>query len=467
MTRNMTNLSERLHTMMAIQRPIHAFVASITLAFTAIAATPAASAQGAAQDSGDNIVLEAAQAAKKLTSFKAKFTLSGAGGLKDYVPTSNGTLRLAKLDEPIEGLSWITRIDADYTHTKNADEQRVTAMRTPELFVFVDHESKMVQEQARTDGRSQFSSAINLTGVPELTGASPYERELREALSWNALGREAINGVLCDVVEIQYDMEKNKSGAKAGNTSRTPAAKWYFGVEDRLPRRIERITDEGLISFSIILELTGIEANPGIDPASLEIETPEGYSRTVSSKRAAREAQKNALPVDTTEKTPAVAPENDAALINLLPAHGFELADSDGNLVTLESLKGNVTVLYFWGTWCGTCKAYSPLVSNLVTTFAGEPVKVFGLPVRERNADTIREVMSKYNHTLLLNPSGKPIGCDETARAYKVRRFPTIYVIGADSNVLAVKWSMPDVEPADMMAQVESAIREGLDAMSD
>lgn len=450
--------------MIAIQRPIQTFLATVTLAFTSLAATPAASAQGAAQDSGDNIILEAAQAAKKLTSFSAKFKLSGAGGFKDYVPTSDGTLRLAKLGEPIDGLSWITRVDADYTHTKKSDEQQVTAQWTPDLFVYIDHENKTVQERSRKDKRSLLSPVINLVGIPELTGASPFDRELREALSWKALDRETINGVLCDVVEIQYDMEKNKSSAKAGNSTQTAAAKWFFGVEDRLPRRVERITDEGMISFSIILELTDVKANPGIDPASLDIQTPEGYSRTVSAKRTARDAQTKARPVDISEKAPVTA-EKDPALINLLPAHGFELADNDGNLVTLESLKGNVTVLYFWGTWCGTCKAYSPLVSNLVTTFAGEPVKVFGLPARERDADAVREVMSKYNHTLLLNPSGKPVGCDETARAYKVRRFPTIYVIGADSNVIAVEWTKPDVEPADMMAAVEKAIREGLDAM--
>lgn len=454
--------------MIAITRPLHRLAAPLAAFALALGVVGVSAARAEpAQDTGDNIMLEAVEAAKKLESLSATVTMTGAGGFKDYVPTGTGTIRLTKQAEPVDGSAWMTRVDADYVHKKGSDVQKVNALRLPDLFIYVDHEKKSVQERQLSDRRSIFSSVVDLMGLPEVTAASPYNRELREATEWNALDRETINGVLCDVVEVRFDMAKGDD-ADATSVIRTPAAKWYFGVEDRLPRRVERITDEGMISFTIILELSDLKINPGIDPASLAIETPEGYSRTLAAKRSSRDSVDIAeVPAvkRQMEAEPASAPSIDPTMVKL-PAHGFELVDGDGNDVSLDSLKGNVAVLYFWGTWCVPCREYSPLVSDLVTTFEGEPVKVFGLPVRERDEAAVRDAISKYNHTLLLNKGGTPIGCDETARAYKVRRYPTVYVIGANSEILAVKFPEVGVEPAETMAEIERIIREYLATMN-
>ena len=445
--------------MIAINRPLPRLFAAVSAAMLTLTACPTAVAQ---ETTGDNIILEAVEAAKKLESLTATVKLSGEGGFKDFVPTGNGKITLLKSGEPVDGTAWFSRVDTDYIHKKGEETEAVTALRTPELFVYVDHEKKAVLERSRTDRRSKYNSVVDLFALPEITSASPYRRELREATNWEAVGRETVNGVECDVVEVRYDMAKGESD-DTGRIIRTPGSKWYFGIEDRLPRRIERITDEGMISFSIILDITDLTVNPPVELEAIKIATPEGYSRTYSAKRTAREAKQNTAPPST--DADAAAPQIDPVDIKL-PAHGFELVDGAGNEVSLESLKGNVTVLYFWGTWCVPCKNFSPLVSDLVTTFEGEPVKVFGLPVRERSEDAVREAMSKYKHTLLLNPGGNPIGCDATARAYKVRRYPTIYVIGAESEPLAVKVPEAGVDPAETMADVENTIREYLKTMN-
>lgn len=433
-------------------------------------ATPPALAQGEAQAAASEapeaaIFREAAAAARSLRSLKASVNLSGAGGFASVVPTAKGVVRLARDPDIAEGPAWHERIDASYKHTQTADLQEIAALRTPDTFTYVDHAKKTVQETPRSRRNGTiFASAIDLLALPELTGPTPYERELTKATSYDVLGQSEVNGVNCDIIEVRYDMSSPAKAGRGSSIIRTPASKWFLGVNDRLPRRVERITDEGMISFTIILDLNEVEIENAIDPASLAIETPEGYSRTASAVRtpsaSVPKPATNAKP-----ETPSVAPKPVDPTTADLPAHGFELVDGDGNEVTLESLEGNVAVLYFWGTWCVPCRNFSPLVSDLVSTFEGEPVKVFGLPVRERNEQAVRDAMSKYQHTLLLNPSGKPIGCDETARAYKIRRYPTIYVIGPDSRPLAVKGPEAGVDPADTMAEVERTIREALARM--
>ena len=143
----------------------------------------------------------------------------------------------------------------------------------------------------------------------------------------------------------------------------------------------------------------------------------------------------------------------------------FEIETLGGQKLTQDDFKQNVVIVDFWGTWCVPCKQFSPLVSDLAETFADQPVKVFGLPVRERDEAAVRKAMEKYSHTLLLDP-GERVGCDLTARAYKIRRYPTIYVIGAESEVLSVRFPEEGVEPAEILADVENTIREHLATMN-
>ena len=456
--------------MRIISRPaVPLALAALLAAGLTAGIAPEARAQGEAQAAAPAnaeaaaIFRESASAMRSLKSLSAKVNLSGAGGFASVVPTAKGTVQLARNPDIASGPAWHERVDASYKHTSTAEQQDIKALRTPDLFIYVDHEKKAVQERPRTGRSGTIAlSALDLLAIPELTSEVAFDRELNHASGYESLGREEVNGVQCDVVQVRYDMSEPEGGSRNPSIIRTPAAKWYLGVDDRLPRRVERITDEGMINFTIILDINELETNTGLSPASLAIETPEGYSRTVTTARTPG-AMIPTPATDAKPETPSVAPN---PVSTSIPAYGFELVDGDGNEVSLDSLKGKVAVLYFWGTWCVPCRNFSPLVSDLVTTFEGQPVEVFGLPVRERDEQAVRDAMSKYDHTLLLNPSGKPIGCDETARAYKVRRYPTVYVIGPDSTILSVKFPEAGVEPAETMAQVEKTIRDALASMN-
>lgn len=419
-------------------------------------AAPVARAQ---ETSGREALLAAVEAARGLKSLSARVVMSGEGGFKAYVPTGEGTIRLLRQDEPVEGRAWHTRLDTTYIHVQGDPEERISTLRTPTSLIWIDHEQKEVIERRHNDTRSRSASALNLFALPELTAEDPFARELTEATGWKLHERQTVNAVLCEVVEVSYDITDPRAVRDpALSLIRTPVSKWFFAVEDHLPRRVERISDQGMISFTIVLDLHDVQVNPELTAASLEIQTPEGYTRT----EPARTGEGGRPRVVAPDPAPAPAPSTTAAPQPDLPAHGFELVDAEGNPVTLESLKGSVAVLYFWGTWCVPCHEFSPLVSDLVDTFAGEPVRVFGLPVRERSEEAVREAIKPYKHTLLLDPAPDVIGCDATARAYKVRRYPTVYVIGFDSEILAVKWPEQDVTTAETMGEIEKTIRDYL-----
>lgn len=64
-------------------------------------------------------------------------------------------------------------------------------------------------------------------------------------------------------------------------------------------------------------------------------------------------------------------------------------------------------VVDFWATWCGPCKAISPIVDELAKEHAGK-VDFFKLNIDE-NADTTTQYKVKGIPTLLLFKGGKVV----------------------------------------------------------
>ncbi len=58
-------------------------------------------------------------------------------------------------------------------------------------------------------------------------------------------------------------------------------------------------------------------------------------------------------------------------------APAFSLTDLQGNIVSLESLKGKTVILDFWATWCGPCIASFPAMSKLQDAYKNNKDVVF------------------------------------------------------------------------------------------
>ena len=63
------------------------------------------------------------------------------------------------------------------------------------------------------------------------------------------------------------------------------------------------------------------------------------------------------------------------------PAPDFNLMGMDGEIHTLEDLKGKFVLVNFWATWCNPCKVEMPLLEKLHQTLKSEKFTVLGLHV--------------------------------------------------------------------------------------
>ena len=124
----------------------------------------------------------------------------------------------------------------------------------------------------------------------------------------------------------------------------------------------------------------------------------------------------------------------------------LELKTVDGQPLALSDLRGRVVVVNFWASWCEPCVDEMPSMQRLRERLAGEAFEILAVNFQE-GEPRIRAFLSKVPVTF-------PIVRDTdggVARAWKVRVFPSSFVVDPDGQlryllVGAIDWTAADVE---------------------
>jgi len=130
---------------------------------------------------------------------------------------------------------------------------------------------------------------------------------------------------------------------------------------------------------------------------------------------------------------PAAAPE-------------IELRTIDGLPFNLAELGGKVVLVNFWATWCEPCVEEMPSLQRLRDKLGPARFEVLAVNYQE-GEPRIRTFLQKV-------PLSFPIVRDTdggVARAWKVRIFPTTFVVDAEQKVRfslvgSIDWSTPETE---------------------
>ena len=98
------------------------------------------------------------------------------------------------------------------------------------------------------------------------------------------------------------------------------------------------------------------------------------------------------------------APKKDHDLVGK-PLPGFVLQRLGGGTLSLDDIKGNVSVLNFWAIWCGPCLAELPVLARFAKETAANDVKVIAVHTplehypgitKEEFPVVVRKPVSKY-----------------------------------------------------------------------
>lgn len=91
-------------------------------------------------------------------------------------------------------------------------------------------------------------------------------------------------------------------------------------------------------------------------------------------------------------KAPVVKPSRKYVM-----APDFTLANIDGEVVTLSSLKGKVILLNFWGTWCPPCRREIPDFIKLYEKHRDKGLEIVGITLTSGTPAQIKTFMTEWN----------------------------------------------------------------------
>ena len=108
----------------------------------------------------------------------------------------------------------------------------------------------------------------------------------------------------------------------------------------------------------------------------------------------------------------------------------LKLADANGRERSIAEWRGKTVVVNFWATWCEPCREEMPSLERLKARLGAKGFEVIAVNVGES-----RERVERFTREV---PVSFPIIYDKdsaAATSWKVRGYPTSYVIGPDGRI--------------------------------
>ncbi len=134
-------------------------------------------------------------------------------------------------------------------------------------------------------------------------------------------------------------------------------------------------------------------------------------------------------------------------------APDFSAPNVDGKMVSLKECLGKVTIVDFWASWCGPCRAENPNMVALYNEFHTKGVNIIGVSLdKEGEATKWKEAIAKDGLTWI-EVSNLKFWQDPIAMKYNVKSIPATFLLDANGKIIA-----KDLRGAELKAKVASLL---------
>ena len=141
----------------------------------------------------------------------------------------------------------------------------------------------------------------------------------------------------------------------------------------------------------------------------------------------------------------------------------FRAYDFDGQAVEFPPAATDETsVVIFWATWCGYCKAFMPKLERIEADYRGRGVRIVTINAKEDGSGNPAQYIAELQFPMTAVRSGNAI-----ARAWNVEFIPGVFVVDGNGDI-AFRRPWTDLPAGETVANLwDQQVREALEELLD
>ena len=124
-----------------------------------------------------------------------------------------------------------------------------------------------------------------------------------------------------------------------------------------------------------------------------------------------------------------------SAIVIGKPAPNFSAPSPEGKTISLKESLGKVTIIDFWASWCGPCRAENPNVVALYNEFHSKGLNIIGVSL-DKDAAKWKEAIAK-DGLIWPHVSNLKFWEDPIAKQYNVQSIPATFILDAKGTIVA------------------------------
>ena len=138
-----------------------------------------------------------------------------------------------------------------------------------------------------------------------------------------------------------------------------------------------------------------------------------------------------------------------ASPIERRPVSHFEVTTLDGHAIDSASLKGRVTLVHFWATWCAPCQEEMPALDKFYREHQRDGFVVIAISVDDTaDEQKVREMARRFAFPVAMREAAK---VDGFGRLWVV---PLSFLIDRQQIVRKRDWTGPEKIDADSLERL-------------